>query len=155
MNCNAVHMPPSALPRAAALRQAKDALRQPCDKKQLYFRQNRRKCSCFLFSVCSSRGQKFSILQFLPIKFLQLLCLEIFSQFLSVNTFDEPCHSAPVCLSTTETVLSRIWKSSSMLQVSIYSRSSFTTSSKSVMSLLPLICHSPVIPGLMLIRTRW
>ena len=32
MNCHAVHMPPSALPQAAVRHQAKDTLRQPCDK---------------------------------------------------------------------------------------------------------------------------
>ena len=66
-----------------------------------------------------------------------------------------PAYSAPSCLRTTETVFNRIWKSSSGLQFWIYSRSSLTTSSKSVISLRPLICHRPVIPGLMLIRTRW
>lgn len=36
-----------------------------------------------------------------------------------------------------------------------YSVSSFTTSSKSVISLLPLACHIPVIPGLIDIRLLW
>ena len=33
MNCYAVHMPPSTLPRAAVRHQAKDTIRQPCDKE--------------------------------------------------------------------------------------------------------------------------
>ena len=37
----------------------------------------------------------------------------------------------------------------------IYSLSSSTTSSKSVISLLPLTCHIPVIPGFIASRARW
>lgn len=39
-----------------------------------------------------------------------------------------------------------------ILPLLIYSVSSLTTSSKSVMSLRPLTCHIPVIPGLIAIR---
>lgn len=47
-------------------------------------------------------------------------------------------------------VFSRILISSFRLQCSIYSVSSFTTCSKSVMLLLPLVCQRPVMPGSML-----
>ena len=56
-------------------------------------------------------------------------------------------HSAPVPLSTTATVLSTIFKSSHGLQLSMYSQSSRTTSSKSLIEERPLTCHIPVIPG--------
>ena len=49
---------------------------------------------------------------------------------------------------TTKTVFKRILISSARLQFSKYSLSNATTSSKSVISLLPLTCQSPVIPGL-------
>ena len=55
----------------------------------------------------------------------------------------------PLPVNTTTTVLRRILISSPMLQLSIYSRSSLTTSSKSVISLLPLTCQRPVSPGVM------
>ena len=57
----------------------------------------------------------------------------------------------PRPVSTTQTVWNRILISSPSVQLSIYSRSSFTTSSKSTISLLPLICQSPVSPGVILI----
>ena len=52
---------------------------------------------------------------------------------------------------TVITVLNSILISRPKFQLLIYSVSSLTTSSKSVMSLLPLTCHIPVIPGLMAI----
>ena len=55
---------------------------------------------------------------------------------------------APSRCSTTNTVLNRILISSPMLQSLMYFVSSATTSSKSVISLRPLTCHIPVIPGL-------
>ena len=58
---------------------------------------------------------------------------------------------APFLLATATMVLSIIPISSATLQFSIYCLSSFTTSSKSVISLLPLICHNPVMPGFMVI----
>ena len=54
----------------------------------------------------------------------------------------------PSFLNTTNTVLNRIFISIPIFQFSIYSLSSLTTSSKSVISLRPLTCHIPVIPGL-------
>ena len=42
-----------------------------------------------------------------------------------------------------------------MVQCSMYSVSRRTTSSKSVISLRPLTCHIPVIPGLVDIRLLW
>ena len=63
-------------------------------------------------------------------------------------------HSAPFPVNTTATVCSRILKSRERLQLSMYLRSSFTTSSKSVMSERPLTCHRPVRPGVMEMRRR-
>lgn len=54
----------------------------------------------------------------------------------------------PSFCNTTSTVFKRILISSPIFQLSIYSLSSLTTSSKSVISLRPLTCHIPVIPGL-------
>lgn len=48
---------------------------------------------------------------------------------------------------TTNTVLIRIFTSIPRFQFFMYFISSFTTSSKSVISLLPLTCHMPVSPG--------
>lgn len=56
-------------------------------------------------------------------------------------------HLDPLPLSTTPTVLNRILISIPTFQFLTYSISSFTTSSKSVISLLPLTCHIPVSPG--------
>lgn len=42
-----------------------------------------------------------------------------------------------------------------MFQFVIYSLSRRTTSSKSVISLRPLTCHMPVIPGLIASLARW
>ena len=63
------------------------------------------------------------------------------------SCFEYGFYSAPLCRKIAPTVSSRILISRPMLQLSIYSRSSFTTSSKSLISLLPLTCHKPVIPG--------
>lgn len=49
---------------------------------------------------------------------------------------------------TVFTVLNKILTSSAGVHSFIYFVSSLTTSSKSVISLLPLTCHIPVIPGL-------
>ena len=49
---------------------------------------------------------------------------------------------------TVFTVLNKILISSAGVHSFIYFVSSLTTSSKSVISLLPLTCHMPVIPGL-------
>lgn len=54
----------------------------------------------------------------------------------------------PTFPSTTATVLNKILISSPGLHFLIYSVSSLTTSSKSVILLLPLTCHIPVSPGL-------
>lgn len=61
-------------------------------------------------------------------------------------------HIDPSFLTTTITVLKSILTSNPISQFSIYSLSNLTTSSKSVMSLLPLTCHIPVIPGLIASR---
>ena len=66
-------------------------------------------------------------------------------------TFFFPYYTDPSLFSTVITVLNRIFISSPKVQLLIYSVSSLTTSSKSVISLLPLTCHIPVIPGLMAI----
>ena len=64
-------------------------------------------------------------------------------------------HIAPSPLTTTRTVRSKILISSPTLHFFIYSVSSRTTSSKSVILLLPLTCHIPVTPGLIASRARW
>ena len=61
----------------------------------------------------------------------------------------------PSLLNTTSTVFSRILISSPIFQLLMYSLSSRTTSSKSVISLRPLTCHMPVMPGLIASRTLW
>ena len=61
---------------------------------------------------------------------------------------------APSLLITTCKVFQRIFRSNLMDQYSIYLRSRRMTCSKSVILLLPLICHNPVIPGFVLIRIR-
>lgn len=61
---------------------------------------------------------------------------------------------APFPVSVIMTVLKRIFQSRAILQFVIYSVSSRTISSKSVISLRPLTCHIPVIPGLIAIRAR-
>lgn len=50
-------------------------------------------------------------------------------------------------LNTTCIVLNNIFISRFKLQFSMYSTSMLTTSSKSVISLRPLTCHTPVSPG--------
>ena len=55
---------------------------------------------------------------------------------------------APFLANTASKVFTRILRSMPTLQLEIYSVSMRTTSSKSVISLRPLTCHSPVIPGL-------
>lgn len=63
-------------------------------------------------------------------------------------------HIDPSCLKTEATVLIKILISNPKFQFAIYFISSFTTSSKSVISLLPLTCHIPVIPGFIASRAR-
>ena len=63
-------------------------------------------------------------------------------------------HTDPSFLITTITVFSNIFISNPIFQLEIYSRSNLTTSSKSVISLLPLTCHNPVIPGFIASRAR-
>ena len=57
-------------------------------------------------------------------------------------------HTDPSFFNTATTVLHKILISRAILQLLIYSVSRLTTSSKSVISLRPLTCHSPVSPGL-------
>lgn len=63
-------------------------------------------------------------------------------------------YMAPRFLRTAPTVLKRSLKSKPMDQLQMYSVSSLTTSSKSVISLRPLTCHMPVMPGFMARRAR-
>ena len=60
-------------------------------------------------------------------------------------------YAAPSFRRTTNTVFAKIFISWSMDQFFMYSASSLTTSSKSTILLLPLICHRPVMPGLIAI----
>ena len=69
------------------------------------------------------------------------------SSFILLHLFHPIHHLDPLPLSTTPTVLNRILISIPIFQFLTYSISSFTTSSKSVISLLPLTCHIPVSPG--------
>ncbi len=73
-----------------------------------------------------------------------------------VGNYHADFHSylEPFPVRTTHTVWNKILMSSPSVQLSIYSKSSFTTSSKSIISLRPLICHRPVSPGVMLMRLR-
>ena len=66
-----------------------------------------------------------------------------------------PVYTDPSFLNTTSTVFSRILISNPIFQFSMYSLSSLTTSSKSVILLRPLTCHMPVIPGLMASLAWW
>ena len=61
----------------------------------------------------------------------------------------------PSFFRTTIIVLKNIFISSPIFQFVIYSLSRRTTSSKSVISLRPLTCHMPVIPGLIASLARW
>ncbi len=70
------------------------------------------------------------------------------------NHTDVMHHLAPLCPRTTTIVCRRILKSSVSDQLSMYSRSRRTTSSKSDMSLRPLTCHMPVRPGVIDRRLR-
>lgn len=67
--------------------------------------------------------------------------------FLSPSLFIFP-YIDPSLPRTVFTVLNKILISSAGVHSFIYFVSSLTTSSKSVISLLPLTCHMPVIPGL-------
>lgn len=64
-------------------------------------------------------------------------------------------HIAPSFPKTLLTVSTNIFKSTPKLHSSIYFVSNFTTSSKSVILLLPLTCHNPVSPGLNAILALW
>ena len=85
-----------------------------------------------------------SYLHFIPI----LTSLQKSLHALTYRLFTFP-YTAPSFFSTAPTVFTSIFRSFPKFQFSIYSRSSFTTSSKSVMLLRPLICHIPVMPGFM------
>ena len=63
-------------------------------------------------------------------------------------------HIAPSCFNTVFTVLNKIRISSPNDQLLMYSVSSLTTSSKSVISLRPDTCHIPVNPGFVARRAR-
>ena len=76
--------------------------------------------------------------------------LRFYSSFLFPAPFLH--HIDPSLRSTTSTVFISIFISSPIFQFSIYSLSSLTTSSKSVISLRPLTCHMPVMPGLIASR---
>lgn len=69
-----------------------------------------------------------------------------------VRTLPNFLHTDPSLFNTVITVLNSILISRLKFQLLIYSVSSLTTSSKSVISLRPLTCHIPVIPGLIAIR---
>lgn len=74
-----------------------------------------------------------------------------FPCFLLHKTSVESSYTDPSLFRTVITVLNKIFISNPKFQLLIYSVSSRTTSSKSVISLRPLTCHIPVIPGLMAI----
>ena len=63
-------------------------------------------------------------------------------------------YMAPFRLITALTVLNSIFTSSARLQLQMYCVSSFTISSKFVISLRPLTCHMPVMPGFIASRIR-
>lgn len=64
-------------------------------------------------------------------------------------------YTAPSFLITPTTVFQSIFTSTPKLHSSIYFVSNLTTSSKSVILLLPLTCQSPVRPGRNDIRALW
>ncbi len=75
--------------------------------------------------------------------------------FHEFKTVDHKIHYfAPLPNNTTPTVWNKILISRRRDQLSIYSRSYFTTSSKSSILLRPLTCHIPVSPGVILILLR-
>lgn len=80
---------------------------------------------------------------------LPAACLDYlaFIQQSRTNSVLFDLHMAPSCFNTVFTVLSNIFISRPILQLLIYSVSSFTTSSKSVICDRPLTCHIPVRPG--------
>lgn len=78
-----------------------------------------------------------------------------FPCFLLHKTSVESSYTDPSLFRTVITVLNKIFISNPKFQLLIYSVSSRTTSSKSVISLRPLTCHIPVIPGLMAILALW
>ena len=73
---------------------------------------------------------------------------EISLSLVNVQLLHRTSHTAPFFPNTAYTVLSRIFISNQRLHSRIYLVSRSTISSKSVMLLLPLTCHMPVIPGL-------
>ena len=77
-------------------------------------------------------------LQLIAFSAFRMLFIDLLQQFYFDPTFP----------STTATVLNRILISNPGFHFLIYSVSSLTTSSKSVILLLPLTCHIPVSPGL-------
>ena len=101
---------------------------------------------------------------FFKSKFCILLAPFIFITYLQLsfrNLFSLQKQAAywiyiePSFLNTTNIVFNNIFISSPMFQFVIYSLSRRTTSSKSVISLRPLTCHMPVIPGLIASLARW
>ena len=80
------------------------------------------------------------------------------SSLYSPNFIRQPKHfflTTSIPLQNRQTVLNRILISNPIFHSEIYSVSRRTISSKSVMSLRPLTCHIPVIPGLIAILARW
>ena len=73
----------------------------------------------------------------------------------SFNPRSEILYIAPLWEKSTPIVFTSILRSNPKCHSVMYFVSSLTTSSKSVISLLPLTCHMPVIPGLMASLARW
>ena len=80
-----------------------------------------------------------------------ILPLDLYTLLTSSAISKGPHYCDPFPVNITPTVLNKILMSSPIFHSAMYFVSSATTSSKSVMLLLPLICHIPVSPGLIAI----
>lgn len=100
---------------------------------------------CFLMlSYSSQRSNRISLV-FYSIKHPFIILFQPLFSF----------YSLPFPVTTEATVINRILISIRKLHPSMYFRSSFTTSSKSVISDRPDTCHIPVIPGFKLSLRLW
>ena len=104
----------------------------------------------FFFHISSPTTNMCCVSSFTFILYIYNLSTYILMQF--IPSFRNKLHLSsyidPSRLITETTVFQSNLISIPTFHSLIYSVSSFTTSSKSVISLLPLTCHIPVIPGL-------
>ena len=84
-----------------------------------------------------------------------MLCLLIHNKIPENRKLWKRVYIEPFLPSTTSTVFSRMRRSMPIFHSWIYFLSSFTTSSKSVILLLPLTCQRPVMPGFTASLALW